>query len=1044
MVNPIWILIIALGIAFLISLFDKINKNIALLIFFSALVVIMAISAQWFFHLLYGGESINIFTAGFAPPFSINLKVGLIEAVFLFLINLAALMSAFYLTEKFRRTRSYALSLYLSLVLGLNGLVMTRDLFNIFVFLEITSIATYSLIGLERNIRSLAAGFKYIIAGGIASALFLLGTIYIYKFTGSLNIDYIWGSKHLLAGKAGFLAVFLLLSAILIELKPFPANGWALDVYQSAHPGITALISSASAAAIFFVFYKILPFMPADLVYFISVLGVITFIFSNLLGLKQTSARRLLGYSSIGQIGLLIAALSLITQFQYETEYAGSIFIIVGGLFINHFFAKAGLFWLAGIVEGDKLRDWKILNTTSIKLIMFASFLFALIGLPPFPGFWAKWELMMHLASNNMSGWIFLILLGSLLEAIYLLRWLGIVIKSENRQEVEITFHKSLPVSIFFLFLYLFGLIISDTIGSFDSLYLFPVMFAAVMYALDWLPARVKALLTMIILAGSAYFILPALSGIAQIFGVIILLGGAVQIIPTFRRGGLQKGFYPLLVLLLLSLAGLLKAETTLQFFISWEMMALSSYLLILRGKAAESAALRYIIFSIFGSYFILAGFALAFRESGKMLLESFAMLYSSVPYVLSFLSVGFLIKSGAIGLHIWLPAAYAEAEDDVSNIISSILSKAGIFGFLLILGIFGSRFMADLEITTILGWLGVITAFLGALMAVFQEDIKYLLAYSSMSQIGYIILTAASLSHLGWVAAIYMTVNHFLFKAILFITVAGIISRVKTRNMYEMGGLIKKMPLSFVAALISIIAISGVPPLTGFGSKWLMYTALLEKQWYLQAGLAFFSSAIAFLYLFRLIHTMFLGQPKTAHKKVKEASALYIVPSFLFLFAIMIFSMYPNLLLKPIMAAVSPHFNANLSWEGYKVISTLGYWNGNAVMYVTMGVFLLPLIWLLFRISAIRKVKQFNIVYAAERPETPETTHYAYNFFAPYQKALGFLVQSQATKFWRAVLEWTHSIASAFRHIYTGNGQTYALHILAYIVVIYIIIGIK
>jgi formate hydrogenlyase subunit 3/multisubunit Na+/H+ antiporter MnhD subunit len=339
MVNPLWILIIALGIAFLISLFDKIGKSFTMLIFFSALVVITAISAQWFFHLLYGGESINIFTAGFKPPFSINLKVGLIEAVFLLLVNLAALMSAFYLSDKFKKTKSYALSLFLSLVLGLNGLIMTRDLFNIFVFLEITSIATYALISLDRNIRSLSAGFKYVIAGGIASALFLLGTIYIYKFTGSLNIDYIIASKHLLVGKTGFLAVFLLLSAILIELKPFPANGWALDVYQAANPSIAALISAASSAAIFFVFYKILPFIQADLVTFLSVLGIITFIFSNLIGLKQTSSRRLLGYSSIGQIGLLIAAITLIKRFPSELEYAISMEIVVGGLLINHFFA---------------------------------------------------------------------------------------------------------------------------------------------------------------------------------------------------------------------------------------------------------------------------------------------------------------------------------------------------------------------------------------------------------------------------------------------------------------------------------------------------------------------------------------------------------------------------------------------------------------------------------------------------------------------------------------------------------------------------------
>jgi formate hydrogenlyase subunit 3/multisubunit Na+/H+ antiporter MnhD subunit len=144
--------------------------------------------------------------------------------------------------------------------------------------------------------------------------------------------------------------------------------------------------------------------------------------------------------------------------------------------------------------------------------------------------------------------------------------------------------------------------------------------------------------------------------------------------------------------------------------------------------------------------------------------------------------------------------------------------------------------------------------------MAVFQEDIKKLLAYSSMSQVGYIVMTVGLMSHLGWVTAIYLSFNHLFFKALLFLAIAGVISRVKTRNMYEMGGLIKKMPLSFISVLVAIIALSGVPPLSGFGSKWMMYTALIEKGWFYIAGLAFFASTVAFLYCFRLIHTIFLG----------------------------------------------------------------------------------------------------------------------------------------------------------------------------------------
>ena len=154
--------------------------------------------------------------------------------------------------------------------------------------------------------------------------------------------------------------------------------------------------------------------------------------------------------------------------------------------------------------------------------------------------------------------------------------------------------------------------------------------------------------------------------------------------------------------------------------------------------------------------------------------------------------------------------------------------------------------------------------------------------------------------------------------------------------------------------------------------------------------------------------------------------------------------STFPNLILKPIMAAVDTQFASTINWEGYKVITTLGYWNGNAVMMITMGVFMVPLIWLLVRVKMVQKVEQFNIVYAAERPDRPETTHFAYNFFSHYQKALGFLVNHQVTNFWKSVAEWFHSVSAMVRHIYTGNGQTYALHIIIYIVILYTLLGVN
>jgi hypothetical protein len=164
---------------------------------------------------------------------------------------------------------------------------------------------------------------------------------------------------------------------------------------------------------------------------------------------------------------------------------------------------------------------------------------------------------------------------------------------------------------------------------------------------------------------------------------------------------------------------------------------------------------------------------------------------------------------------------------------------------------------------------------------------------------------------------------------------------------------------------------------------------------------------------------------------------------------AIMAISMLPNLLTKPISVIVGDYIVKPdwLTWQGYNITLASpvlhGNWNGNLIMLVTMGVFMFPLIWLLLVNAKTQKVKQFNIVFAAERPYKPWTTHFAHNMFAPYNKALGFLVKPKVTAFWAGVSEGAHSISTALSQIYTGNGQTYLLHIFLYLIVVFLISGV-
>ena len=490
-----------------------------------------------------------------------------------------------------------------------------------------------------------------------------------------------------------------------------------------------------------------------------------------------------------------------------------------------------------------------------------------------------------------------------------------------------------------------------------------------------------------------------------------------------------------MLVLMLLSLSALTATTSLLQFFLFWELMTLPSYMLILKRRNAQKAAFQYILFSLGGAYLILAAFSLI-ASNGSTSISLDAIMQPNI-WIFTLLALGFLVKVAAIGLHIWAPGAYTEADDDVTPMLSGILSKAGIFGLLLPLSIKGLSTMS-IPLTTILGWAGALTAFFATLYAVFQEDIKKLLAFSSIGQVGYIVLGLAAMSHLGWAAAFYHTVNHLLFKGLLFTAIAGVIYRTGTRNMYEMGGLIKKMPLSFISVLMGIIALSGVPPLTGFGGKWLLYEALIERGWYLQTGLSFFASTIAFLYCYRLIHTIFLGMPKPMHKDVKEAPVWFIVPQFILIGAIMLLSINPGLLLKPISQIIAPIFSTTLEWQGSTAISSLGYWNATFLMIMVGAIFVSVTLYLLFISPRPRKVGAFNIVFAAERPERPETTHYAYDFFSAYRRAMAPVLKPLVRNFWSGVSEWTTTSAAILRQIYSGNMQTYILFIFIFGLILY------
>ncbi len=868
--------------------------------------------------------------------------------------------------------------------------------------------------------------------------MLLIGIIFAYHATGTLNIDGM-SDAALVTLKGGSLAMFLIFIALVAELKPFPANGWALDIYESAHPGFSAIFSAAMAGStVLFVVDKLL-LIGGPAWYPVTVaIGIISFVAANLLALPQTNDRRLLGYSSVAQVGLMMAVVGL--QDILGEQYM----FIAGGLLISHAVAKAGLYWLSGMIESRELSAWATLRNHPVLVLAFLTFVAMLIGLPPFPGFYAKWELVHVLANEGRLVLLGLILFGALVEAGYLFRWFGYIIKREPGEAgARLPRHQLVVVVVSMLAGWLLGYLWGDLSAQLNLLHSVPLLFALAFLLIDWLPARIKNIVAIAGLLGWFAVCYPAYDPLQTIFGGVMLVGGAIILLASFYNHGRRPGFYPSAMLMYAGLAMLIVAKDTFNFFAAWEFLTVGSYLLIMRGKKSEPHALSYILFSLGGAFLILAAFALAGQGQSPIPLTALADVPAALaPWIFILLAVGFMTKTASVGLHIWLPGAHAEAETDVSPMVSGILLKAGLFGLFMLLINMGKQQLYGIELTHVMLWIGALSAFVGNLMAIFQEDAKRLLAYSSIGQMGYALFGLAMMNHLGWLLALMFVINHYIYKSMLFLSVGGVAKRTGTREMYRMGGLIAMMPLTFIAVLVGIIALSGLPPLSGFGGRWIMYNALMTVEHRLPMVIIFLSGPIAFLYLFRLIYTVFLGQLKDEHRQLKEAPFWIVLPQMIYVVFLLGFALVPGLALRKVDHFIGQFFDTGgLHWgAGQAISSNFGYWNPISIMIIVGVIFMTLLGWLLLVNRKAQKVKQFNIVYSAERPFRPETTHYSWNFFAPYRKAMGVFTQPLVTRFWDSMVDLLHSGADVTRRMYTGNGQTYAIHFLAFVVVVYLL----
>lgn len=412
--NPVLLIVFPLGFAFAIPLFGLISKKIIKFIPVVVFCFNLVVSLLLIPNVLENTLVIHI--GGFSPPFCINLVVGPLGILFVTLISLAGLLVSIYALSYIRQgvQEKYHI-LYLLLLTGATGVVLTGDIFNLFVFFEILCISSYALVAYWGDKGGIESAVKYLIQGSIGSSLLLIGIGLLYGQFGTLNMadlaQQIQSSSH-----SVFVPMILMITGLGIEAALFPLNAWLPDAHSSAPSSISAILSGIAIEVGLYAVVRILSLF-GELNSFIF-LGVLTLLIGELCALGQKNIKRMLAYSSIGQIGLILFSISIAT-----------VYSVSGGLFqlISHTLSKCVLFLTVGfmIIQSGSV------NISSLQGIgkkmpftslAFAIGAFSLVGLPPFAGFPSKFLIIRAaLAKQDMllTVLIGLVLVGTLIEATY-------------------------------------------------------------------------------------------------------------------------------------------------------------------------------------------------------------------------------------------------------------------------------------------------------------------------------------------------------------------------------------------------------------------------------------------------------------------------------------------------------------------------------------------------------------------------------------------------------------------------------------------------
>lgn len=351
-----------------------------------------------------------------------------------------------------------------------------------------------------------------------------------------------------------------------------------------------------------------------------------------------------------------------------------------------------------------------------------------------------------------------------------------------------------------------------------------------------------------------------------------------------------QPYFYAAFLLCLSGLLGIISTNDAFNLYVFLELSSLTSYALIAMGRdrRAFSAAFQYLVLGTIGATFILIGVGFLYLLTGTLNISDIALRVDELGPIrpvlaaFAFIAIGLAMKIALFPLHTWLPNAYAHAPSSISAFLAAVGTKVALYAVLrFFYTLFGYDFsFSGMHLALIFTALSVPAIFIGSVVAIFETNLKRMLAFSSIAQMGYITLGIGLATPYGLTASLIHIVNHAVTKGALFLALGCIAYRLGEHvTVDNVRGIGRRMPITAFAFTLAGLSLIGIPLTGGFVSKWYLLMATLNGGWWLLTGMIALSSILALLYIWRVVEALYFGHSHDVPGDVREAPLSMLIP---------------------------------------------------------------------------------------------------------------------------------------------------------------------